>query len=419
MQKINKEIHILRISTRIMPDYGGPAKNAYNISFHSANQLFHFYNIAPVPPFQKTYTKKTKVNPNFTIYYLPFHSPDLNNRNFIRDLAFLFNFFVFSLFKAIKLHREHRIDIIHTHSPFITNFTALAMKKIFRIPYIYTLHGLDFSFKIQYYIDLNLGAKQANKISTISSKIVRFLKTNSIFKNKEIHETYNAIECKPLLIEKKETKLLRKLALLNEYDILNYGNKPKVILYVGYMTLEQKVNGMIDFVKAFDSFLKLYNRNEQNQFILIIIGHGKYRFLLEKEIEKVEIKKNIILLGNQDQNTVDNFFSIADLSILTSYIEGFPNVILESFNNAVPIIATKVGDVPKIVKKGTGFLVKPGDIDKMKEILLLYFSDKDLQEKMKKKAYSKIKTTFNWKNLSYEYRNLYLSLIIESRKKNQ
>jgi glycosyltransferase involved in cell wall biosynthesis len=52
------------------------------------------------------------------------------------------------------------------------------------------------------------------------------------------------------------------------------------------------------------------------------------------------------------------------LLCLTSDYEGTPNVILEAMAAALPVVATRVGGVPELVRHGvTGFLVEPGDVE--------------------------------------------------------
>src|SRR5206468_1918872 len=61
----------------------------------------------------------------------------------------------------------------------------------------------------------------------------------------------------------------------------------------------------------------------------------------------------------------------ADALVLTSDYEGTPNVVLEAMACGLPVIATRVGDVPEIVRHGeTGFLVEPSDTEAIAERLV-------------------------------------------------
>ena len=71
-------MNILRISTRIYPDVGGPAKQVRILSEFLSNNNFSSFNITCLPK-NKFNIKKEKINNNFTIYYLPLHAPGINS----------------------------------------------------------------------------------------------------------------------------------------------------------------------------------------------------------------------------------------------------------------------------------------------------------------------------------------------------
>ena len=55
-----------------------------------------------------------------------------------------------------------------------------------------------------------------------------------------------------------------------------------------------------------------------------------------------------------------------DVLILPSVMDGRPVVVLEALALGVPVIATRVGGLPALVRDGeTGFLVEPGDTEAM------------------------------------------------------
>jgi glycosyltransferase involved in cell wall biosynthesis len=69
-------------------------------------------------------------------------------------------------------------------------------------------------------------------------------------------------------------------------------------------------------------------------------------------------------LGVVDGEEKERAFATSDIFVLPSYTEGFSMSVLEAMAHGLPIVATRVGALPEIIKEGEhGFLVDPGDCD--------------------------------------------------------
>jgi glycosyltransferase involved in cell wall biosynthesis len=337
-------------------------------------------------------------------------APDLQNRSFFPEFLFLCKYAWLTFKEISKIHRHKRVDLIHAHSPFITGLIAWMCSKIYRIPYLYTYHGLDFSYKIQYYIDLNLIGKNAQIVCSISSKIINYFMKYQIFNPKKLHLVKNGIIP---LSELPAQNLNSKQQYLHELGLKEIKANDKVIIYVGYMTIQQKVNGMKDFLKAFSKFTKDLGTHQgiKEQFHLIYIGDGPLRKQLQNMKQKSHFSQNIHLVGKKNTQDLAKFYSLADLSVLTSYIEGFPNVILEALKYGVPVLATAVGEIPTILSENVGFLVHPGNWKEMIKKLRLYFRNIKLQQTMKQNAFNLVKEKYSWKDEAKKYRKIYSQII--------
>ena len=77
--------------------------------------------------------------------------------------------------------------------------------------------------------------------------------------------------------------------------------------------------------------------------------------------------------------------------------EGCPNVVLEAFACAKPVVATAVGGVPDLVKPGqTGLLVKPKDAEELALAIARISEDLDLAKKMELKARRYAEKALSW-----------------------
>ena len=105
--------------------------------------------------------------------------------------------------------------------------------------------------------------------------------------------------------------------------------------------------GKIRGAKNFQLITKIKNNllNEENIKLKVIS--------LEKNISKVPYNKYEML----------NFYNNIDYYLCVSYNEGTPNPALEAGSCGVPIISTKVGNIPEIIKKNVnGFFIEPNEI---------------------------------------------------------
>ena len=98
----------------------------------------------------------------------------------------------------------------------------------------------------------------------------------------------------------------------------------------------------------------------------VIIGDGRpgnsYEKTLRHQVVTRGLERHVRFVGGQPHDSLRAWFCAADLSILLTKSEGWPNVVLESLACGVPVVATRVGGVPEIVRDGTdGILVPYGD----------------------------------------------------------
>jgi glycosyltransferase involved in cell wall biosynthesis len=102
---------------------------------------------------------------------------------------------------------------------------------------------------------------------------------------------------------------------------------------------------------------------------LVVCGEGALRPNLERQIRRLGLAGVVRLAGHRSD--LDTMLPWADLAVLPSYTEGLPNVALEAAAAGVPVVATAVGGTPEVVVDGqTGYLVPPGDADRLAERII-------------------------------------------------
>lgn len=124
------------------------------------------------------------------------------------------------------------------------------------------------------------------------------------------------------------------------------------LLHVG--TIEERKN-IINAIKA-ASYLNC-------NFTWHFIGHcysAEYLAKVQMEILKYNLNERIILHGQVDAVTLQNFYSNSSIFVLVSRLEGYGMVYAEAMHYGLPIIGSWSGAVPELVTDGeNGFLCDP------------------------------------------------------------
>ncbi|HET8575941.1 MAG TPA: glycosyltransferase [Methylomirabilota bacterium] len=84
---------------------------------------------------------------------------------------------------------------------------------------------------------------------------------------------------------------------------------------------------------------------------------------LEERVRELRLARHVRVAGTRPHAEMSRWFNAADLSVLATRSEGWPNVLLESLACGTPVVAANVGGVPEIVRDGRdGRLVPARDV---------------------------------------------------------
>ena len=171
---------------------------------------------------------------------------------------------------------------------------------------------------------------QADKLIAVSKRIRLDLIENFMVPKRKVMVIYNLKDKLDLVKKRKKTR-----------------NKIPVILYAGRLVKQKRVDLLI---KAFAEVSKLIKAR------LLIIGEGPEKDRLKNLIKKLEMQGKI----KMENFTLDLNKRLADvdLVVLSSIVEGCPNIIMESMTVGTLVLATKYPGAEELIKDGqTGFLV--------------------------------------------------------------
>lgn len=143
------------------------------------------------------------------------------------------------------------------------------------------------------------------------------------------------IEALPWLDKKVKIEMIPNPIDLADINIKSQEKLDKNINYQYIVSAGRLIpeKGYDILIKAFIKFKK-----DNKELKLIILGAGKLKDSLEKIIEKYEMKEDIILCGSV--KNVYPFFRHSKMCIVSSRIEGFPNVLLQMMSQNEKVVST-------------------------------------------------------------------------------
>ncbi len=87
---------------------------------------------------------------------------------------------------------------------------------------------------------------------------------------------------------------------------------------------------------------------------LIIIGDGPQQRALREKAQACGVANRVRFIGNVSQHDLVDYYNAGDVLVNASSSEGLPNVVLESLACGTPVVATRVGGLPEVVRSDAG-----------------------------------------------------------------
>jgi len=124
--------------------------------------------------------------------------------------------------------------------------------------------------------------------------------------------------------------------------------------------------GLLVPVKGVEFLLEALPLLNDSNVYCVLVGDGVSQSELEAKARDLGIAEQVQFVGRRAASEVPLWISSADVLALPSLSEGRPNVVLEAQACGIPVVATRVGGTPELVRDGqTGLLVEPGSAASM------------------------------------------------------
>jgi glycosyltransferase involved in cell wall biosynthesis len=139
---------------------------------------------------------------------------------------------------------------------------------------------------------------------------------------------------------------------------------------------------------------------------VVIVGEGPDRNEIEGMIQRFGLQSNVILAGQHSD--MPGIYAAMDVFVLPSLNEGLPMTILEAMAASRPVIATRVGAIPRVIQDGeTGLLMDPGDTDGLRNALARLLADSDLCSRLGAAGHDWVSRNYTSEAMALKYRQMY------------
>jgi glycosyltransferase involved in cell wall biosynthesis len=278
-----------------------------------------------------------------------------------------------ALVQLIRLYRDLEVDIVHTHTSKAGILGRLA-GRLAKVPVvIHTVHGFAFTAPLpkwqrQLYITLEkMAGRWCDALIFISKPLMAEAGKLGIGDPKTYAYIPSGIDTKAFQNGNNNgnRELKRRMLGLTDH-----------VPIIGTVSRLVKDKGLELILEAAAQL-----KAKGLKFHMVWVGDGPMRAELESMAQSLGVADRLSITGMCTD--VPAWLSCFDIFVLPTMWEGMGRVFLEAQAAGIPVIGTKVGGVPDVVRDGeTGILIQPNDVKTLAETIELLITNSELRRQM-------------------------------------
>ncbi len=322
----------------------------------------------------------------------------------VKRLPILFRFgnapFLYDLLKI----RE--FDVVHLHYPFIFGAELITVNSINRkIPFVLTYHN-DLVGKglrkhlFKTYLDITAAfvMKKAAKLITVNLAHAVHCQQKKLFSihKKKVVEIPNGVDITIFRCEDDKAETRKQV---------NIAIDAQVILFVGVLDQAHHYRGLSYLIKVFAKIA-------QPQMRLIVVGDGDMRSVYQREVDDLNISRNVVFIGAIPNDQLPRIYRAADVLIIPSSEESFGITAIEAMACGIPVIAHDIPGISSVVTHNSDGLLTPLYDE---EQLIIYtrelLGDNLRRKEMGQRGVEKVALKYTWPSIVQKLENVYKEII--------
>lgn len=302
-----------------------------------------------------------------------------------------------------KIFRTSKPHLVHTHSGKAGILGRLAAARAGVPIIIHTVHGPSFG-KFQGAISnliFRAAERRAARVTThfvsVAEAMTEQYLAASIGRREQFTKIFSGFPLEPYLAAKNNSTLRAQLGLVPDD------------LVIGKIARFFKLKGHDDLFAIAPELVKA---NPRIKFLLV--GDGEWRGRFENLARSTGLEKHFVFAGLIPPARVSDYVGVMDLLVHLSTREGLPRALPQALAAAKPVIAYDCDGAREVCfDNETGFLIRPGDLPKLTEKLLLLTNDVALRTQFGKRGQQFVREHFGVEQMVENLYTLYQKLAAE------
>ena len=342
---------------------------------------------------------------HFITYQQPFRLPSYLPRVFFHEVDVgrypLFEYPPYDLALAVRMHEvvlSRELDLLHVHYAIPHATSAWIAREMLRqggsdVKVVTTLHGTDITIVGQdpsYGPITKFSIEKSDKISAVS----RYLREETL-------QTFGCTSCQVEVIPNFIDPAVYDRSLYAAPVLPGVPAGHRVLMHISNFRAVKRVR---DVVRVFARVCR------EVPSALVMVGDGPDRVAAQEEARRLEVDGSVHFLGKLER--VAPLLAGADLFLLPSQSESFGLSALEALACGVPVVASRTGGLPDVVREGeTGALRPVGDVAAMADAAVAILRDGTTWRRMSAAAAADARARFSLERILAQYEQLYADAI--------
>jgi L-malate glycosyltransferase len=339
---------------------------------------------------------------HFITYAQPFRLPVFQPRIYFHEVDVgrypLFEYPPYDLALAVRMHEvvlRHKLELLHLHYAIPHATSAWIAREMLRqtgddVRLVTTLHGTDITIVGQdpsFHAITKFSIEKSDRLTAVSH-----------FLRQETYQAFGCTGCQVDVIHNFVDPLVYDRARYPAVwrQEVNAGGR-RVLMHVSNFRPVKRVR---DVVRVFARV------HAAVPSVLVMVGDGPDRGEAEDEARQLGVEHEVAFMGKLE--SVAPLLAGADLFLLPSQSESFGLSALEALASGVPVVASRTGGLPEVVRDGeTGVLCPVGDVEGMAHAAVAILSDRARWEAMSTAAAADARERFALDAIVAQYEALY------------